>query len=185
MPACDAFVELFVGRRFTSLAEFEETLSEYMKTNFVNFVVATSVRTANSRLRYDSISYRCVHCPRRGSQSKGIRKVSTQTTGCSARFHVRRRRGALMISSYDMEHNHPISRSLYERHPLNRHLTPEELNETRPLFLCNTSISYLKQYVADTYGKCLTTQDIVNIRSRIKSYPLTMEFGETTNEGSV
>ncbi|KAF5397516.1 hypothetical protein PHET_09573 [Paragonimus heterotremus] len=51
MPASDAFVELFVGRRFTSLAEFEETLSEYMKANFVNFVVATSVRTANSRLR--------------------------------------------------------------------------------------------------------------------------------------
>lgn len=54
-------------------------------------------------------------------------------------------------------------------HPLNRRLTEDELNQSADLFRYNTPTGDVKQYVEDKFGKHITSDDVRNVRRRMRS----------------
>ncbi|GAA50770.1 hypothetical protein CLF_105024 [Clonorchis sinensis] len=73
-----------------------------------------------------------------------------------------------MVTSYYLEHNHRRSKFIFDRLPVNRRLTTEELKECSTLLKCGAPSSEIRQYVADHFGKVLTIQDVYNYRSKCR-----------------
>ncbi|GAA54804.1 hypothetical protein CLF_105469 [Clonorchis sinensis] len=93
---------------------------------------------------------------------------STRSTGCPVRLCLRRQRNHLAVTSYFLEHNHKLSKFLYDRLPVNRRLTEDDLGTYRALLKYGTPSCEVRQFVADEFGKILTTQDIWNYRRKYK-----------------
>ncbi|CAH8563571.1 unnamed protein product [Dicrocoelium dendriticum] len=167
MSATEVFVACFGGRAFYSFEEFEKELQKYMRANHVTFVRGTSSRSSNPILRYEKIFYRCVWYAKRKSISTGLRRVNSHDTRCPARFSITKKDNFLVVSSFEVEHNHPLNRHFFERHPVTRRLTDAELNECSTLFQLNIPSDNIKTYVAEMYGKNITTADISNIRRKL------------------
>ncbi|GAA50036.1 hypothetical protein CLF_103954 [Clonorchis sinensis] len=72
-----------------------------------------------------------------------------------------------------------LSKFLYYRLPVNRRLTEDELGSCRALLKYGTPSCELRQFVADEFGKILTTQDIYNYRRKCRPALLSSsaEFG--------
>ncbi|KAF7234247.1 hypothetical protein EG68_12267 [Paragonimus skrjabini miyazakii] len=164
-----AFKAVFENREFHTFMEFQECLDKYMNDVGVIYARGTSKKSSNWLLKYQKIFYRCIKYKRRKSESRGIRRARSEDVCCKSRFHVVKRNACLVVSSFDLEHNHPISRLAFESHPMNRRLTVSELIDSRNLFEYNAPTADIKRYVADVYGKLITTTDVQNIRHKLKS----------------
>ncbi|GAA57822.1 hypothetical protein CLF_113241 [Clonorchis sinensis] len=168
LKAVDDFVEKLVRPRFFSFSGFQIALREYMTNNFVVFVRINSQKSSDSKLLYEKAFYRCSRWPCRQSQGRGIRRSYTRCTGCPARLHVRRYNDHLMVTSYYLEHNHPRSKFIFDRLPVNRRLATEELKECSTLLKYGAPSSEIRQYVTDHFGKVLTIQDVYNYRVKCR-----------------
>ncbi|GAA49601.1 hypothetical protein CLF_103278 [Clonorchis sinensis] len=73
-----------------------------------------------------------------------------------------------MVTSYYLEHNHPCSKFIFDRLPVKRRLTNEELKECSTLLKYGAPSSEIRQYVADHSGKVLTIQDVYNYRVKCR-----------------
>ncbi|GAA48084.1 hypothetical protein CLF_101157 [Clonorchis sinensis] len=124
-----------------------------MTNNFVVFVRINSQKSSDSKLLYEKAFYRCSRRPCRQSQGRGIRRSYTRCTGCPARFHVHRYNDHLMLTAHYLEHHHPRGKFIYDRLPVNRRLTNEELKECSTLLKYGAPSSEIRQYVADHFGK--------------------------------
>ncbi|KER22051.1 hypothetical protein T265_14950, partial [Opisthorchis viverrini] len=94
--------------------------------------------------------------------------VNTRRTDCPARFHVRRYHDCLRVTSYYLEHNHPRSKFIFDRLPINWRLTNDELKECSTLLKYGAPSSEIRQYVADHFGKVLTIKDVRNYRVKCR-----------------
>ncbi|KAF5395742.1 hypothetical protein PHET_11713 [Paragonimus heterotremus] len=168
MDYVQGFKDLFEDREFTQFKEFKCCLEKYMKDFNVIYVLGSSTKSNNGRLKYTNMSYRCINYKRRKSVSRGVRHVHSHATCCQSRFNVAKRKSILVVSSFSLEHNHELSASLFLAHPINRRLTADELNGYRYLLEYNSPTAELKQYVADAYGKYMTTTDVCNMRRRLR-----------------
>ncbi|KER30373.1 hypothetical protein T265_13188, partial [Opisthorchis viverrini] len=83
-------------------------------------------------------------------------------------FHVRRYHDCLRVTSYYLEHNHPRSKFIFDRLPINRRLTNDELKECSTLLKYGAPSSEIRQYVADHFGKVLTIKDVRNYRVKCR-----------------
>ncbi|GAA49869.1 hypothetical protein CLF_103699 [Clonorchis sinensis] len=176
LKAVDDFTKKLVRPRFFSFSALQIALRKYMTINFVVFVRINSQKSSDSKLSYEKAFYRCSGRPCRQSQGRGIRRsYSIRCTGCPARFHVRRYNDQLMVTSYYLEHNHPRSKFIFDRLPVNRRLTNEELRECSALLKYGAPSSQIRQYVADHFGKVLTIQDVYSYRVKCRP-PLLNDF---------
>ncbi|GAA47147.1 hypothetical protein CLF_100009 [Clonorchis sinensis] len=146
----------------------EDALTQYMKENYVIFVRSSSTRSTSAVLRYELVYYNCSRRPPRPAKRQGIRRSHTRSTGCPVRSCLRRQRNHLAVTSYFLEHNHKLSKFLYDRVPVNRRLTEDELGTCRALLKYGTPSCEVWQFVADECGKILTAQDIYNYRRKCR-----------------
>ncbi|GAA48388.1 hypothetical protein CLF_101544 [Clonorchis sinensis] len=79
------------------------------------------------------------------------KKNSTRTTDCPVRLCLRRQRNHLAVTAYFLEHNHKLSKFLYDRLPVNRRLTEDELSTCRALLKYGTPSCEVRQFVADEF----------------------------------
>lgn len=93
---------------------------------------------------------------------------STRSTNCEARFSLRCVTNFLMITSCHVIHNHPRSKFIYDRLPSKRRLTDSELAACEPLLVYNTSSADIKEFVANKFGKFLSTKDVGNYRRKVR-----------------
>ncbi|KER24938.1 hypothetical protein T265_07502 [Opisthorchis viverrini] len=135
--------------------------------DFVVLFCINSKKSSNLLLLYEKASYRCSRHPCRRSRSRGIRRTYTRHTDCPARFHVRRYHDCLRVTSYYLEPNHPRSKFIFDRLPINRRLTNDELRECSVLIYGAPS-SEIRQYVTDHFGKVLTIKDVRNYRVKCR-----------------
>ncbi|GAA55913.1 hypothetical protein CLF_109358 [Clonorchis sinensis] len=84
------------------------------------------------------------------------------------RFCLRRQRNHLEANSYFLEHNHKLSKFLYDRLLVNLRLTEDELGTCSALLKYGTLSCEVRQFVADEFGKIPTTQDIYNYRRKCR-----------------
>ncbi|GAA49484.1 hypothetical protein CLF_103123 [Clonorchis sinensis] len=166
--AAQASAEKFGAVSVSSFTAFEDALTQYMKENYVVFVRSSSNRSTNAVLRYEWVYYKCSRRPPRPAKSRGIRRSYTRSTGCPVRFCLRWQRNHLAVTSYILEHNHKLSKFLYDRLPVNRRLTGDELGPCTALLKYGTPSCEVRQFVADEFGKILTTQDIYNYRRKCR-----------------
>ncbi|GAA56447.1 hypothetical protein CLF_110911 [Clonorchis sinensis] len=162
--AAQAFAEKFGAVPFSSFTSFEGVLTQYMKENYVVFVLSSSNRSTNAVLRVLQMQ----QATSKAKEGRGIRRSYTRSTGYPVRFCLRRQRNHLAFTSYFLEHNHKLSKFLYERLPVNRRLTEVELGTCRALLKYGTPSCEVRQFVADEFGKILTTQDIYNYRQKCR-----------------
>ncbi|KAG5444790.1 hypothetical protein CSKR_203077 [Clonorchis sinensis] len=74
-----------------------------------------------------------------------------------------------MLTSYDVGHNHPLSKELYEQLSVNRHLSMSQLHQCLDLFRVENSIQAIREYMKDQFWKLVTTKDINNYRRKLAS----------------
>ncbi|TGZ74060.1 hypothetical protein CRM22_001152 [Opisthorchis felineus] len=160
------FVKKLVSPRFSSFLEFDKALKVYTRENYVVYVRTASKKSNNHHLRYDYIHYQCNRRDPKPTKSRGIRRSYTGCTGCQARFCVRRRNDQLVVTSYNVEHNHKVSKFLYDRLPAVRRLAVEEFEACYSLIQSGMPISEVRKYAADQFGKLITTQDLYNYQHR-------------------
>ncbi|GAA53550.1 hypothetical protein CLF_110478 [Clonorchis sinensis] len=87
-----------------------------------------------------------------------VREVRTHYTVTSSyrdRFHVCRYNDHLMVTFYYLKHKHPRSKFIFDRFPVNRRLTNEELKECSALLKYRIPSSEIQQYVAGHFGKMM------------------------------
>ncbi|KAG5451111.1 hypothetical protein CSKR_106648 [Clonorchis sinensis] len=82
------------------------------------------------------------------------------STGCPVRFCLQRQRNHLVVTPYIPEHNGKLSKILYDRLPVNRRQTEDTLGTCRTILKYGTPSCEVRQFVADEFGRFLTTQDI-------------------------
>ncbi|CAI2738353.1 unnamed protein product, partial [Dicrocoelium dendriticum] len=100
------FRSTFVGHSFHSFDEFYSLFTSFMHRNNFNFVCCSSKRSKYHSMRYDRIVYKRVRCKRRKTRSKGIRRVYSRDTDCSARVNVARDGRRLNVLTFQLSHNH-------------------------------------------------------------------------------
>ncbi|KER29533.1 hypothetical protein T265_13342, partial [Opisthorchis viverrini] len=76
------------------------------------------------------------------------------------------------------EHNHKLSKFLYDRLPVNRRLKEGEFGTCQALLRYGTPSSEMRQLVADEFGKILTTEDIHNYRRKCRPAMVTRAMDE-------
>ncbi|KAF8566325.1 hypothetical protein P879_04381 [Paragonimus westermani] len=162
----EPFLRLIAGKQFPSVVEFEAALSEFMAQSYTYFVRRSSAPAKKHKIRYEQMFYLCDHYPRRKSVSRGLRKINHKPMHCEARFTMRRSQDKLVVGSFFMEHNHELNRTLFEQKPVNQRLTPEEMEELKPIVRISTN-KQLKQYIAERFSKSFSTQTVVYLRSRL------------------
>ncbi|KER19892.1 FAR1 DNA-binding domain protein [Opisthorchis viverrini] len=180
MTEVDAFMRSVATRKYTSWDEFTSVLQTYMQNYHVQFVCVSSKRGNDLQLIYKLVFFRCIRHARRRSSSRGIRRVLSDDTCCPARFCVRNRDGFLTLTSYDVGHNHPLSKELYEQLSVNRHLSTSQLHQCLDVFRVENSIHAIKEYVKDHFGKLVTTKDINNYRRKL-TFVLKIEPAEPSS----
>ncbi|KER25005.1 hypothetical protein T265_07457 [Opisthorchis viverrini] len=90
--------------------------------------------------------------PRKAVESEEASKSSvfsnkkcTRSTSCPVRFCLRRQGNQLAVTSYFLEHNHKLSKFLYDRLPVSRRLTEDELGTGKALLRYGTPSSEVRQ----------------------------------------
>ena len=115
----------------------------------------------------------------RSSESKGMRqKQHYNFTGCKARIRMYKiqkdeQKGKVKTTNVDLEHNHPISKDLYESE--NIHYSTEERDLIGTLHAANAKPSQIKRVLLDRCKKKVTIQSLKNLFSKITP-------GETEDE---
>ncbi|GAA57436.1 hypothetical protein CLF_112718 [Clonorchis sinensis] len=100
--------------------------------------------------------------------------------GCPARFHVRRYNDYLMVTPYHLEYKHSRSKFIFDRRPINRRLTNDQLKERSTLLKYGAPSSEIRLYVADHFGNVLSIQDGYNYRVECRQ-PLLMTNNRLKN----
>ena len=87
-----------------------------------------------------------------------------------------KRKNALVVSTFKLEHNHDSTELAYRRHPRNRCLSSNEIDECSMLFHYGTPTANIKEYARDKCQKFITTADVCNIRRRLRTVLSSMLF---------
>ncbi|KAA0191661.1 hypothetical protein FBUS_01353 [Fasciolopsis buskii] len=161
----EKFDELIGSRQFNSYAELTEALEEFKAATWSSFSIRSSSRSPYPHIHFRRIVFNCDRYRKRKSVSKGLRRVNTRSTDCSARFIVRERDAKLVVTSSFLQHNHPLTQSYYDHLPANRRLSHEQFESLRELFQ-QVDTKLLKEFIFGLFGKPLTTKDINNIRRK-------------------
>ena len=77
---------------------------------------------------------------------------------------MNRQKGKLVVTKYDLDHNHETNEDLYKHYPEIRRTTPEEGNAVCILSNLGVSPASVCKYFHELNGKCVTVQDVRNIR---------------------
>ena len=158
MALCSSstFDFLLLNQQFRSYASLMEAFARYETNNLVLFfryqeenkvvlVIMTSKRCDNRALRYSKLYLGCYKRKRKSTTTRGLRRLkyvetifilqcSSCDTNCPARICFVKRKNALMVSSFKLEHNHDCTELAYRRHPRNRCLSAKEIDECPMLF---------------------------------------------------
>ncbi|VDP87975.1 unnamed protein product [Echinostoma caproni] len=175
----EKFDELIGNRQFNSYAELAEALEEFKAATWSSFSIRSSSRSQYPHIHFRRIVFNCDRYRKRKSVSKGLRRVNTRSTDCSARFIVRERDAKLVVTSSCLQHNHPLTQFYYEHLPANRRLSQEQFESLRELFQ-QVDTKLLKEFIFGLFGKPLTTKDINNIRR--KYFPTLSGNGKEINQ---
>jgi hypothetical protein len=74
----------------------------------------------------------------------------------------------LVVTSHEVQHNHPLYAMAHESHPTVRRLTEEEVDQSSDLLAYNASNSDIKDYASDRFGKQLSTANVAYLRKKVK-----------------
>lgn len=79
---------------------------------------------------------------------------------------IRRKRNYLVVTSFDVLHNHRLSSFVYERLPVNRRLNEDEIDACQPLLEFGAPALEIRRFAVERFGKHLTTKDVYNCKRR-------------------
>ncbi|XP_068228108.1 uncharacterized protein [Palaemon carinicauda] len=181
-------MDFSVGDTFSSYTELEEKLKSFQSTNYTQLwkrdsrTIATACkrkpnRHFNTDIKFYELRYSCVHGGRKHtSKSEGQRPhQSTFRADCPFQLKLRysddgRR---LVITKYVSEHNHEISKQLYNLLPAQRRLDHSDKDRAAEKLKVRANRKMVCQQFSEATGKTLFMKDIHNIGTAAKPKPST------------
>ncbi|XP_003240149.2 uncharacterized protein LOC100575956 isoform X2 [Acyrthosiphon pisum] len=168
-----------VGDVFKTYADFEEALSQYKKSTFVDFYIKDS-KTAKSQIRrypklansseqlkYYYVKLACVHggSYRKKNSCQDLRSTSSMRQGCEAYIYLiaNAKGDALELTRMNDEHNHEKSETLFSHLPNQRRVTPQEKMEVLELMKLKANKKLIQHKMQTKTGKVINLKDIANI----------------------
>jgi len=168
------------GECFDSFDAFAAKLSDYQFRTKSVFRIHKSVKaeTENKRrkekipelMKYSYVSFVCVHYGKAESKSTGVRpKQRYLGSGCQASLSLcYTKKGVLQVTALSLDHNHDHNESDYPFYSKTRRLTDGEATAASEVIGLKMKNKDLRHYLHNRFGKCLTTQDVVNLKGRLK-----------------
>ncbi|TGZ51342.1 hypothetical protein CRM22_010746 [Opisthorchis felineus] len=154
--ATTSFANAIANREFFTWEQFESALAHYMAKNFVVFSRVSSIRSSDELLRFDRASYQCKMHAARADVGEGMGVMHSRLPPCTARFYLRRKKTRLVVTSFNMDHNHPVSKTL------------SDLERRRHSIDYNLPCYDNQDFAGD---KEITTMDIRSYRRQSKPIP--------------
>ena len=154
---------IHTGQTFESVEAAKEYIKKFNEENFTNFVVETN----NKR----SLVLYCKHSVNRDSKSKGKRiHLHYNYNGCAARIRMYKSQkadelGNLKVTAVEMDHNHIISKDIYESE--NIQFTSEERDLVAKLNAGNCQTSQIRRVLLEKSQKNITIQRLKNLVAQI------------------
>ena len=151
------------GKQFNNVEDAKKYIKEFNEDNFTNFVVDSN----NKR----SLVFICKHGVHRDSTSKGVREAQRYNyLGCNAKIRLYKSqkeddRGILRITSVDLNHNHCISKEVFEKENVN--FTEEEKELIKTLKDANARPSQIKRVLLERSKKTVTIKRLWNLLQKI------------------
>ncbi|CAH8467373.1 unnamed protein product [Dicrocoelium dendriticum] len=108
----ELFKASFGSKIFSNYDELTNTVRQFEQNTRTRFIIRSCrKRIPLDDLLYDTISFRCQHYDvKRKSSSLGFRRTRTRSLlYCPVRFFVRATSEGLIVTSFFMQHNHPLS----------------------------------------------------------------------------
>lgn len=174
---------IHVGARFYSYECLDLAIKNFGEENNIIFwkrdakrldIVRQIRRVADapSELKYYSVRYTCIGGgrPHRSRCTTGKRKVKTFKQGCPVFIKVLLSKDSksLEINEMKLEHNHLLSRELYESLPRVRRLSSVWQERVRNCMNLKVKKKLVLQAVIEETGKQVTLKDLHNIRNRYR-----------------
>lgn len=180
--------QLSVGDIFSSFADLDKKLKSYQSTNYVQLwkrdsrTIATAQkrmpnRQFNPDIKYYELWYACVHGGRsHTSKSQGQRpNQSTFKVDCPYQLKLRSSEDGqnLVITKYVSDHNHDVSKPLYNLLPSQRRLDQSDKERAAEMLKVGANRKMVCHQFSKTTGKSLFIKDIHNIATAAKPKPST------------
>ncbi|GAA48295.1 hypothetical protein CLF_101431 [Clonorchis sinensis] len=166
--ATTSFANAIANREFFTWEQFESALAHYMAKNFVVFSRVSSIRSSDELLRFDRASYQCKMHAARADVGEGMGVMHSRLPPCTARFYLRRKKTRLVVTSFNMDHNHPVSKTLYDHLPSTGRINSSDLERRRHSIDYNLPCYDNQDFAGD---KEITTMDIRSYRRQSKPIP--------------
>ncbi|XP_022180450.1 uncharacterized protein LOC111040744 [Myzus persicae] len=167
---------------YKSFEEFESSFRVYKDVNFVDFFIKdcqtlTSINakfpngrmmTASSDLKYYYIKFCCVHggCYKK-KKTLDQRSTSTMRQGCDDGIYLKASDDgkSLVITKMTEDHNHEVSKILYDHLPNQRKITPENKATVLELMDLKANKKIIQHKIMNESGKIVTLKDLSNIHT--------------------
>ena len=177
----------YIGKRFESITELHEVKKSFEDTYFVESWkkdarrlsaakkrATKPVANINPLLHCCSILLPCKFSgkPRKKKRKKTDRKKETKIFAKIVLFEIylaaSEDGNALKVLGINLEHNHEISKDLYESLPRQRLLPVHVLEEVKSAIKLKANNKLLQQKIEEDTGKKVTLKDISNIKYRTR-----------------
>ncbi|XP_037512314.2 uncharacterized protein LOC119389173 [Rhipicephalus sanguineus] len=175
-------MDIKVGDRFQSFAEFENVFRRFQVTTNTLFVKKTSksVDVVNAhlslasaklekKLEFANATYTCKHGGPRRTTGTGIRpNQRTMKKDCPARIVIAARRSSqeLEITSVMLEHNHDTTPEIFNSYPESRRFEDHEKEFVEPLLEMRVPPRLILQKLEETTGKTRIARDLHNLKNK-------------------
>ena len=179
---------LYVGKSFSSFAEFQHDLDELKKGGSHPFRVFNSQTGKNynmkrvgrkystdpvdiTKFEYTYYSVRCVHYGDVRSRGKGLRPNQRHfPMGCQAKITASydKLQNKIIVREFDIEHNHRTGDEIMQHYPSARRLSKTEQKDVEEIIGLKPNNKHVQNLISKKYGKHVTLKDIQNLKTKAR-----------------
>ena len=186
-----------MGQLFANLNEIDEAIKQYESRNFCQLWkrdartleaarrrVRKRVETVNTRLKYYSLKLSCKFGGKAPKQREKISRASSSfrqycpfeiylsLSQCGQKLEV--------VKVHD-EHNHQISRELYNHFPRQRRLDGQNKEEVKEAIRLKANKKLIQQKIEQATGRPITMKDIQNLQTQTRKEHNSNELDAVVN----
>ena len=173
-----------VGQKFENFSVFESKLKEWTNTYGHPLTVKKSskfkqaekgIRLDSELYPYSEINYACKHgvkSRQRGNHVRPNQNYFDNQCPVRVKISLQKTEKVYKINQFVSLHNHPINTALFQHYPKNRPLQGQTLSDVKNLIDLKIGTNQTKKYVAKETGVLCKSQDVHNIRSKLRQETL-------------
>ncbi|CAH8609856.1 unnamed protein product [Schistosoma haematobium] len=155
---------------FPSVEALKTTITNFERSTYSHYVVRDSHIGRDQKSYIKFVCWRNGRIRSSGSSQRIGRRRASMNTQCPAFMFCKIIDGYWTVVRGNVHHNHECNSLRYQGNSWMRRLTDGEFETVRPLLISGTAAFHIRNFAYQSYGKCLTAQDVCNMRYKVFSH---------------